>query len=229
MRPNELTASVPNTSARDRILEAAVAELAENGSEFFRTTKLCEDLFVTRSLINHHFGNQSALIAEAAVVSYERYVEHLRESAIQASTPRARLEAWMIAQAQWHQENRGTAALLQMPHPKYAQLMSERFAARLQQGFRFNMAVLASLVTGVLENRVTSISFGYDEAPFGAMLSEDMNMLMRTASVGMSSLGASVWLAGQEMPSRAISENYLQDASLTQHSKWVIRAIIATQ
>jgi len=56
-----------------------------------------------------------------------------------------------------------------------------------------------------------------------------METLMRTASVGMSALGASVWAAGHTMPSRDIDEGYLQDASLTQHRKWVTRAILATQ
>jgi hypothetical protein len=78
-------------------------------------------------------------------------------------------------------------------------------------------------------NTITALDFDTTSAPFPKLLSQSMETLMRTASVGMSSLGASVWAAGHTMPSRDIDENYLQEASLTQHRKWVTRAILATQ
>jgi AcrR family transcriptional regulator len=223
-----VTPPKPSTT-RDQILEWAVVELGVNGSEFFNTTQLCDELHVSRSLINHHFGNHMGLVAEAAVTSYERYVQILKDAAAAKDTPSSRLEAWMEAQHQWFVEYRGTAALLQLPHPTYANAIANRWEGRLKKAFRLNMAVLATLVKDVQDDTVTALDFDEDTAPFAELLSQSVETLMRTASVGMSSMGASVWAAGHTMPSRDVDENYLQEASLTQHRKWVTRAIIATR
>lgn len=45
------------------------------------------------------------------------------------------------------------------------------------------------------------------------------------ASVGLSSLGSSVWSAAQEMPSHNNGESYLTSAILTQHAKWISGAV----
>lgn len=218
-----------NSTIRDSILDDAISELAHNGSEFFNTSEICRRLHISRSLVNHHFGSQSGLIAEAAVVSYEHYIELLADAARAQTTPSARLEAWMQAQHEWFVENRGTAALLQMPHVTYAKVMYERFGKRLQDGFRLNMAVLATLVRDVQTDTISPLDFTVENAPFDELLGQNVEVLMRTASVGMSSLGASVWAAGRAMPSRDIEESYLQTASLAQHRKWVVRAILATK
>lgn len=210
---------------RDQILQVAMGELAVNGTDFFNTPQLCERLHITRTLINHHFGNQMKLIAEAAVCAYEEYIAILRKAAESESAPEARLQAWMRAQNEWFFHNRGTAALLQMPHPTYAAIISADFETRMQKAFRHNMAVLACLVRGVQMNEFVSLDFSMENAPYDDILGQDLETLMRTASVGMSSLGASVWAAGQAMPSRNINEAFLQSASLTQHQIWVLRAV----
>ena len=213
---------------RDQILQAAVKELAVNGTDFFNTPHLCEQLHIARTLINHHFGNQLKLIVEAAVYAYEEYIQTLKKAAEKETLPERRLEAWMSAQHEWFVHNRGIAALLQMPHPKYAALFSELFEARMQKGFRYNMAVLASLVRGVQMNEAIPLDFTEEDAPYNDFLAQNLETLMRTASVGMSSLGASVWAAGQTLPSRNVNEAFLQSASFTQHQKWVLRTIVAT-
>lgn len=218
-----------NSNVRDQLVETAIHELAVNGSEFFDTTGICRRLHISRSLVNHHFGSQINLIAEAAVVSYERYVLMLRDSANVHDRPSARLEAWMEAQHSWFVTNRGTAALLQMPHPTYAHVMTERFGRRMQDNFRLNMAVLGTLVRDVQNGEVSSLDFDVESAPFDELLGQNLETLMRTASVGMSSLGASTWAAGKAMPTREVEGNYLQAASLAQHRKWITRAILATK
>lgn len=216
-------------SVRERLIEAAIKELAVNGSEFFDTSEICRRMHIARSLVNHHFGSQIGLIAQAAVVSYERYVYELRDAAREQTSPPARLEAWMQAQHEWFAANRGIAVLLQMPHSRYAEVMSDRFGQRLKDMFRFNMAILATLVRDVQTEEVSPIDFDIADAPFDELLGQSVEMLMRTASVGMSSMGASVWAAGRAMPTRDVEESYLQTASLAQHRKWVVRAIVATK
>lgn len=215
-------------TVRDRILERAIVELAANGTEFFPTTKLCRELHIARSLINHHFGNQMGLIAEATVTSYERYVVLLRDAAASRDTPATRLDAWMKAQSEWFVAHRGIAVLLQMPHPKYAAVMRDAFAARLTAGFRFNMAVLGILVRDVNDDEVTPLDFDIASAPFEDVMGESLETMMRTASVGMSSMGAAVWAAGRTMPSRDLAEDYIELTTLAQHRRWVLQAIAPT-
>lgn len=210
---------------RTQILEAAIRELARNGSEFFRTPELCRRLHIARSLINHHFGSQLGLIAEATAVAYERYVWQLKEAADMQATPTARLEAWMAEQSRWFVANRGIAVQLQMPHQVHVEIMREKFADRLLDSFKFNMAVLAVLVKGVQHNEMLSLDFDVQTAPFDELLSDDVSLLMRVGSVGMSALGASVWSTGTNMPSRDLDVSYLQTASQAQHAKWVVRAL----
>jgi AcrR family transcriptional regulator len=213
---------------RSKILEAAITELALNGSEFFQTTALCNALHIARSLINHHFGNQIGLIAEATVTAYERYVELLKFTAAQHVHQNDRLEAWITAQTQWFADHTGIAVLLQMPHATYSSAIRDRFGARIQQAFQCNMTVLATLVRDVEERRVSPLDFTLDTAPYSEVLTENLSLLMRTASVGMSALGASVWAAGRTMPTRDAKERFLEAASLAQHTKWVIRSIHTT-
>ena len=164
-------------SVRDQFLEAAISELAENGTEFFDTTKVCLQLHVSRSLVNYYFGSHIGLIVEATVISYERYAEQLKLAAAKRKTPTARLEAWMKAQHDWFTANRGIAALLQMAHPIYADVFHERFESRMQSCFRYNMAVLATLVRDVQNEEVTPLNFDASSAPFSELLSQSMEML----------------------------------------------------
>lgn len=214
-----------NPPMRTQILELAIDEVALNGSEHFRAAEICDRLFIARSLINHHFGNQSRLIVEATVTAYERYVNELKQAALIASTPRERLEAWIIAQAKWFAENRGTATLLQLPHPSFTQIINELFGERMEQIFQYNMAVLGTLVKGIQRNELLPLDFDRETAPYTEVPAGDMHLLLRTASVGLSSLGSSVWSAAQEMPSHNNGESYLTSAILTQHAKWISGAV----
>jgi AcrR family transcriptional regulator len=216
-------------SLRTQILQAAITELALNGSEFFRSTQLCKELHIARSLINHHFGNQTGLIAEATVTAYEQYVDLLRSAAEEHTAPDDRLEAWITAQTHWFGEHRGIAVLLQMAHPTYSAAMRDGFGARMERSFQFNMTVLATLVLDVERHEVSSLNFTRDGAPYSVMLTQNLGLLMRTASVGMSALGSSVWAAGSSAPTRDAKENYLESVSLAQHAKWVVRSINTTR
>ncbi len=219
----------PPASMRSRIIEAAITELAQNGSEFFRAAVICEKLFIARSLINHHFESQSHLIAEAAVTSYERYVELLAASAAAEKTPRGRLEAWIRAQGEWFRHNRGLVVLLQLPAPPYAQIFTERFTDRLTRGFRYNMTVLSWLVRDVQDNEVRPLVFDADSAPYDDLVADNLPLFLRAASVGLSSMGSGVWLAGQAMPTRLVHESFLQTTTIDHHIRWITRSVIAAK
>ncbi len=211
---------------RTQILELTIDELSENGIERFRPENVCERLHITRSLINHHFGNRDKLVSEAMTIAYERYVQVLRAAALAADTPMARLEAWMLAQVKWTRQNRGLAALIQLPHPDLAKLQRSMFAAELEHTFKLNMNVLAELIRGAQTGTTSSLEFEDVDAEFARMFT-DLSFFMLVASVGLSALGTSIWAAGANMPATGISEYFLNDIVLMQHLRWVAASAAA--
>jgi hypothetical protein len=139
------------------------------------------------------------------------------------------LEAWIAAQTRWFGEHRGIAVLLQMAHPTYSAVIRDGFGLQMERAFHFNMTVLATLVLDVENNQLSPLDFTRDDAPYGELLTQNLGLLMRTASVGMSALGSSVWAAGSSAPTRDAKENFLESASLAQHAKWVVRSINTTR
>ena len=213
-----------NLDMRAQIIEKTIEELSINGPEFFETSRICKELFIARSLINHHFGNQTNLIVEASVTAYERYVLFLRDSAAAKNTPEERLEAWMGAQAIWCENNRGIAVIHQLPHKKYVEILAKKFNERTQRSFRFNMAVLTILVQDVANQTITDIGFEVDDTPYDELAGELSNVF-RTGTIGMSSLGSAIWSAGRNHAGRDLPERHLEDAALTQHHKWLVKSI----
>lgn len=209
---------------RAQILEKSIEELSINGPEFFETSRICKELFIARSLINHHFGNQTNLIVEASVVAYERYVLFLRDSAAAEKTPEDRLEAWMSAQAVWYENNRGMAVIHQLPHQRYVEVLARNYYDRTQRAFRFNMSVLTILVQDVASRTTSDISFEVDDAPYEELAGELTNVF-RSGTIGMSSLGSAIWSAGRNHAGRDLPERHLEDAAITQHHKWLIKSI----
>lgn len=214
-----LTTSTP---IRDKILVLATELLAKEGPESFNLKAICDPLFISRPLIYHYFGNQYGLMAEVITLAYRNYAERLKREAAAQSTPKARLETWMMAQAQWMQTHSGIAVVLQFPNAskKVTQELHERFHDDMLETFQFNMAVLATLVRGVERNQLLPLNFEAENAPYEELAS-DVGLLLRTSSVGMSALGASVWAAGRTSPSHRVDEINLNTAAVTQHIKWV--------
>lgn len=60
------------TSARERILAAAVRRIAREGIDDVRIARIAMDAGVSTSLVHYHFETREALLAEALRYSYER-------------------------------------------------------------------------------------------------------------------------------------------------------------
>jgi AcrR family transcriptional regulator len=60
------------TSARERILAAAVRRIAREGIDDVRIARIAMDARVSTSLVHYHFETREALLAEALRYSYER-------------------------------------------------------------------------------------------------------------------------------------------------------------
>lgn len=218
-RERGLTADSP---VREKILELAIDLLAESGPESFSLTSICERLFISRPLVYHYFRDQNHLMAEATSISYARYADRLKTDAASETTPRARLERWMSAQAEWMHAHAGIAVVLHFPRAfaKVSRAIQDDHAPAMELSFRYNMAVLATLVRGVERNQLLPLTFGPQNAPYDELVA-DVGLLLRTASVGMSSLGASVWASAPSSPSHSVDEIDLNTAAMYQHIRWV--------
>jgi AcrR family transcriptional regulator len=59
------------TGARQRILDAAVRRIAEEGIDGVRIARIAMDARVSAALVHYHFDSRDALLAEALEYSYE--------------------------------------------------------------------------------------------------------------------------------------------------------------
>jgi AcrR family transcriptional regulator len=59
-------------SARERILDAAVARIAREGIDDARIARIATDAGVSSAAVHYHFASREALLAEALEHSYER-------------------------------------------------------------------------------------------------------------------------------------------------------------
>ncbi|MGV1034181.1 MAG: TetR/AcrR family transcriptional regulator [Microbacteriaceae bacterium] len=215
-----------NPTMREQILRLAADELSANGFEAFQVRRVCEPLFISRTLINHYFGSQNGLLAETTAAAYTNYVNHLTQMALKQDSPRAQLEAWMLAQLRWFHANRGIAVALYVPQPDFAQLLTEQHGENLRQAYRYQLAVIAHLIRGVQTDELLPIEFDVDNAPYDE-LERTPELLMRAISVGMHALGPAAWAAAKELPSHHNTESFLIDPSLHQHAKWISASIVA--
>ena len=60
------------TSARERILDAAVRRIAREGIDDARIARIATDAGVSSATVHYHFASREALLSEALEHSYER-------------------------------------------------------------------------------------------------------------------------------------------------------------
>ena len=243
------TRSVARNEAREAILEAAVDRLASAGPTGVHPQDLCEELGLSKALVNYHFGNRDGLIAEAMVVGYERYVDHLAESAAAAGPdPLDRLVAWVEAQIHWTAANTGLAAALNFPHHAAGvpDPMDPALAQRLHDAGARNLGVLIGLVgevraqlrpgrAGVVPGGSrpeavieAAVDATRQSAEAGRTPNEDelAASAMDAAIIGWTTLGMSVWVSGEHLPTRQLQvREFLPTAQ--QHFRDLIVAMLS--
>nr|WP_157767816.1 TetR/AcrR family transcriptional regulator [Actinosynnema pretiosum] len=73
-----LVGSIPELSARTRLLNAAAALLAASTREAVSTREVCEAAGVKPSTLYHHFGDKGGLLLAVVVDGFERYLADKR-------------------------------------------------------------------------------------------------------------------------------------------------------
>ena len=192
-----MTKNIPRNEARRALVELALEHLAHRGPANVHPKEICEELALSKALVNYHFGGRDGLIAEAMVAGYARYVETLWAAAEAAgSDPVKRLLAWVDKQIDWTWENPGLAAALNFPYMSSgmpAELLEGPVQQLTEAGSR-NFANLQRLVAAAktslrpTKTAPTSVEVGLD-----------------AAFIGWVTLGTSVWRAGNHLPTQRIA------------------------
>lgn len=176
-------------------MQAAVQHLAKLGPIGVHPQEICAELGISKALVNYHFGSREGLVLEAMVVGYERYVDTLWQAAEAAGTdPVERLMAWTDAQVQWTSEHQGLAAALDFPDATIDRgELPDALEARLTDAGSRNFANLQLLVLDARRQvKASDPTWEPDLVEVG----------LTSAAIGWMTLGQSVWLAGNHLPTR---------------------------
>jgi AcrR family transcriptional regulator len=159
-------------------------------------------------MVNHYFGGRDALIAEAAHMMYLRYVDNLWAAVQRASrNPKDRLAAWILAEIKETDEMGGWGAVLNYPlaAKDVSYMVWKSFGEIMNQAFELNLSRLASLITDIRRGEVSNPQWSIGSIPrMELFMDPELRALVPTVS--WSTLGVSVWVAGQHLPSRSIPE-----------------------
>lgn len=203
----------PGPSTREKFVALTIDELARTGPYSFNATLICDLLGTTYPMVNHYFGSRDGLVAEAVVTEYRKYVFSMRDAAESASTPESRLEAWILREMEWTIDHPGIAVVINFPHAslEVSSLMMANYAVEMNELFEFNMAIVMQLVLDIQHQTVTPITFKPGALPREEFMS-NRDLVRRASSIGLSTLGMSIWASGQHAPgSRTVETRQWMD------------------
>jgi len=198
----------PQPSMRLKILYVTLEEVAKSGPMSFNVASVCDRLGITYPMVNHYFGGRNALIAEAGHMMYDRYIERLWD-AVEAAprNPKDRLAAWIVAEIHETREMGGWGSVLNYPlaAKEVSELIHSSFGKEMTEGFELNLARLGQLILDVRSGEVSGIILLRSRLPRADLL---LNPILQSLvpTLAWSTLGASVWFAGQHLPSRKVPE-----------------------
>src|SRR5438045_1588163 len=89
------TASAPEQTSRDKILDAAERLFARRGYAGIGLSELAEVVGLGKSSLFHHFPSKAQLYAAVTTRILRRIEEHLVRSLAKGGDPVARLERWL--------------------------------------------------------------------------------------------------------------------------------------
>jgi AcrR family transcriptional regulator len=212
-----VTQPIPRLEKRSALIDATLAEIRLHGPINVHPSEICEDLGLSKALVNYHFGGRDGLVAEAMEHGYSLYVDGLQEAAEAAGDdPVERLFAWFEAQVRWTIANPGLAAALNFPTEAggMTEDTSAAIAARMAEHGARNFANLTALVAAA---RVHLSGTDPDDM---------VEMALDAGVVGWLCLGSSVWFSGHHLPTRDMGLSQYLDQSLA-HMRTVIVAMLS--
>ena len=188
--------TIARNEARDAILESAVSRLATCGPAGVHPQDICEELGLSKALVNYHFGNRDGLIAEAIALAYERYIDTLISASQEPELDAVgRVTAWIDALIEWARNNPGLAAAVNFPHEAggIPRPLDQALAQRMQLAAARAFSNLQGLVQ---DARISLRGPGAEQDP--------AEVALDTALISWATLGMSVYAAGETLPTRVL-------------------------
>ena len=190
--------TIARNEARDAILEAAVTRLATGGPTAVHPQDICEELGLSKALVNYHFGNRDGLIAESIVLAYERYIDTLITASQEPDLdPVGRLTSWIDALIGWARTNPGLSAALNYPHE--AAGVPRPMDAPLAQRLQLAASRAFSNLQGLVQDARASL-----RDPGDVRELDPTEIALDTAIISWATLGMSVYAAGENLPMRVL-------------------------
>lgn len=190
-------------NTRQLLLEATMDELARRGSDEIEIGLICRSLNVSPGLVNHYFGDRSGLLLDAAMTSYEQYVEgQVKAVQLAGDDPELQLKAWISSQVEWTIAHPGIASVMNFPqlHLPEGKTLSVDDRLRLESAAARNLITLASVL-----DRIQRGTIGREVLAREAITS-NFPLASATAYVGWLVYGHALWRAGQHAPTADIPE-----------------------
>lgn len=213
---SERRGSIPRFEKREALIEATLASLAIHGPAKVQPSEICEQLGLSKALVNYHFGGREGLIAESMALGYERYVDTLWAAAQAAGPdPLERLMAWFTAQVHWTVAHPGLAVALNFPHHAAGlpDPVDPEIQERLSASGSRNFTNLSVLVAGARASLR-----GDDQT-------DSTGSFADAAVIGWTCLGMSIWFAGDHTPTRSYRTRASIDAAVA-HVRAVVRVML---
>lgn len=198
----------PQPPMRLKILYVTFGEVAKSGPASFNVASVCDRLGITYPMVNHYFGGRDGLLAEGAMMRYERYIASLWDAVEKAPRdPESRFRAWSLEQVRSTSDMGGWGPILNYPLAarEVTSVMNEKFQVSMNRHFELNMARLGTLIHDLRSGVVSDVNFSPDAYPRLTML-RDPVLRALLPSTGWSMFGLSVWFGGQHAPARNIPE-----------------------
>jgi hypothetical protein len=137
-----------------------------------------------------------------------RYVDNLWAAVQRAPrNPKDRLAAWILAEIKETDEMGGWGAVLNYPlaAKDVSYIVRQSFGEIMNKGFELNLARVGSLIKDIRNGEVSDPPWGLGTVPrLELFMDPELRALVPTVS--WSTLGVSIWVAGQHLPSRSIPE-----------------------
>ena len=198
----------PQPPMRLKILYVTFEEVAKSGPMSFNVASVCDRLGITYPMINHYFGGRDALLAEAAHMVYDRFVDDVWKAVEKAPrNPKDRLAAWVRAEIEETSAMSGWSAVLNSPMAArdVSDVIYSTFGHEMRENFELNMARVGLLVQDVAKGVVTDVQLRKGRVPRAEMLADPF-LQSTVPTVVWSTFGAAVWLSGQHLPSRGFPD-----------------------
>lgn len=186
-----------DATTRDRIIETASRHLATGGPRGVELRAVCGELGISPSLVNYYFSSPGEVLWEAAVFGYAQYVERQESDMRRAADGEAALRKWVKNALAWTKENPGIAAVVDFPMVALTDGEGDpqRFAEALSPHSRKNVALLGSAIYALLTGREMRL---LSSARVAAMIKLDSEYAYWTSTIGFTTLGAAMWIAGRK-------------------------------